>query len=113
MRMTTADEAAKEAMAQGLRNAREEWRNCAQDALRWHAQRGSPFTSSEVRQSMPFDVWTRDTRAMGGLFKRASQAGLIRPTGRWVNTGNVASHGRPEREWEGVPGVSQHGHLWL
>lgn len=89
-------------MQASYRGASREWLDAAWSSLGWKAWTGTPFTSSDVRMSLSVDVNTRDHRAIGPLIRKALRLKLIKPTGRWVGTESVVSHGRPEREWRGT-----------
>ena len=64
------------------------------------AQTGREFT--------PDDVWAagldrpQEPRALGPVMMRAAKAGLIVPTGRWVQSRQASQHATPVREWKGA-----------
>ena len=87
-------------MQQVEQNANAEWLKAAWKTVLRLAHTGEAFTSDKVflltRGS------THEPRAMGAVMRKASRSGIIKPTGRWVDTGRKVSHNRPMREWIGA-----------
>jgi hypothetical protein len=62
-----------------------------------------------ARSHLPFttdDLWDvvdapREPRAMGAVITRLARAGVIRKTGRYVQSSRRANHARPLCEWVG------------
>ena len=66
------------------------------------------FTSDDVWASIAHELAAMapnaEPRAIGAAFKRASDRGFIKSTGRWVKSKMAMCHGREKREW--TPTVS-------
>ncbi len=62
---------------------------------------GNPmgFTSDDVLKHEPRLERCPEKRVIGAAFNIARKQGIITPTGRYVASSRVASHGRPKREW--------------
>lgn len=81
-----------EAIARVDRNANDEWKQAADDAIRYVTSRGDAFTADEVwwRLEELGTVAPHEPRALGARLQAAKRAGLI------VNSGQVVMSKRPE-----------------
>jgi len=74
------------------------------EALQWVvavAAMEAEFTAGFVRDFATERGFTEapEPRAWGAVLKRAHAEGKIEPTSRFICTGRLKSHGRPERIW--------------
>lgn len=97
----TADQAKNEAIDRVEANASPQWLTAAYNVIVEIAMSGRSFTSDQV-----WDVLERtkvdaphEPRAMGVLFRRAVQEGLITATGQYVPSTRIVCHGNPKRCW--------------
>lgn len=81
-------------------HADEKWKAAADEAIRFAAGLGMPFTSEDVWALLAHLPAPHEPRAMGGAFKRAVKSKAIRATGSWRAGTRPESHGRPVMVWE-------------
>ena len=92
-----ARQAKEKAIAQVGAHANPDWNARACAAVLAVASRRLPFTTDHV--------WAtglekpREPRALGAVMRSLAVAGLIRPTGRWVDSAQVSRHNTSVREW--------------
>lgn len=89
-----------DAVNQAGLNANQQWIASAAQTVRKLAKLGQPFTTEQVWEQTK--GYTHEPRAMGHVVRAAAKAGIIKPTGRWIETVRVIAHHRPMREWIGV-----------
>jgi hypothetical protein len=100
---TKAAEKRDAAVAQGLRAAHEEWKKAALAAIYGCAKRYKCFTTDQVEELLEYyGVSTHDTRALGGLMKRAEGHGWIEITDRTRPSRMPRNHRRPKRLWNSL-----------
>lgn len=81
--------------------ADEEWKREAEYQLDMQILKGGYFTANDVRNSIPPEYVTRDTRALGGIMRRAANAGSIRKVGI-TQARNASQHKGYVTLWEVV-----------
>jgi hypothetical protein len=94
-----AELAKDEAMARVYDNADPRWINLTKRAIKNLCQERMFFSSDDVWARVPP---CREPRALGPILKKACNAGLCKPTGRYVNSKRVECHGRPILVYESL-----------
>ena len=93
-------EARDEALERVAAAMLEAWYDKAAAVVEHLAKAGVPFTSDDVWETgLPKP---KEPRALGVVFKRAHDSGLIVPTGQWQLTSQTLRHAAPIRVWKGV-----------
>lgn len=77
------------------------WHVAAHKALAQLANEGEPFTAHDFRELLG-DAKPHHPNTIGSLFRQARKDGLIRPTGRFVESPTPSRHAAAVREWVGV-----------
>jgi hypothetical protein len=94
-----------EALERVERNADDEWKQAAIDAVRWLAQRRTAFTTDAVWHVMRRDyqdAHTHEPRALGATMRKAAGLGLVEPTDEHRLSTNPDCHRRPKRVWRSL-----------
>ena len=95
-------QARDEALVRVDRNAHEEWKDAALEAVYQAARVNRKFIVDEVWRYMPSSVNTHDLRAMGPVMRRAIKAGWISSTDEYINSSRVTAHKNPRRIWQSL-----------
>lgn len=77
------------------------WDVAAQQALTQLANTGEPFTAHDFRDLLG-DAKPHHPNTIGSFFRIARKDGLIRPTGRFIESPTPSRHAAAVREWVGV-----------
>ena len=91
-----------EAMVRVERNAHEEWKDVALEAVYQAALVNGKFIVDEVWRYMPPDVSTHELRAMGAVMKKAAKAGWIIGTGEYRPSAKVTTHKGLRHVWRSL-----------
>jgi hypothetical protein len=92
-------EVTDEAIARGITNANELWKEKAIECLERVARERKFLTIDNVRDLVDkYNVHTHDKRAWGGIMKKGKSLGLIEPTG--MEQPNKTGHGIPMQVWK-------------
>ena len=99
---SASEEARDEAIQKADDNADEEWKDAAERVVRRLSLCVHEFTTDDVWRELIAWGWEmpRESRAMGGIMRRAEKKGWVKPTMRFENSSRVACHRRPLRVWE-------------
>lgn len=93
-------ETKEEALARVERNADAAWYEAAREACLSVAQMRPTFTSDDIWKTLEWrGVATHEPKAMGAVLNGLARAGLIRKTGRYVQTTRPQAHKRDIAEW--------------
>ena len=84
------------------RNAHEEWKDAALEAVYQAALVNRKFIVDEVWRYMPPDVSTHELRAMGAVMKKAAKAGWIIGTGEYEPSAKVSTHKGLRHVWQSL-----------
>jgi len=95
-------QARDEAMVRVERNAHEEWKDVALEAVYQAALVNGKFIVDEVWRYMPPDVSTHELRAMGAVMKKAAKAGWIIGTGEYEPSAKVSTHKGLRHVWRSL-----------
>ena len=95
-------QARDEAMVRVERNAHEEWKDVALEAVYQAALVNGKFIVDEVWRYMPPDVSTHELRAMGAVMKKAAKAGWITGTGEYRPSAKVTTHKGLRHVWRSL-----------
>lgn len=80
----------------------EKWRSAAEDRIDTLARRGNPFTSEDVIRYLDYrGLETPNMCALGSMFRRRQNAGIIKPVG-WLTATRKERHHAPIRVWRGI-----------
>lgn len=93
-----AQEARDRAISQVEKN-RSEWLDLWKTSIHKVARKQEPFTSDNVLQFKTELEACPENRVAGAAFRALSAAGIIKPTGRYIESNRKKSHARPKREW--------------
>jgi hypothetical protein len=99
---TLAQQVADEAVERVDRNADDEWKARALDAVRFVASARPLFTTDAVWWVLGSDVQTHEPRAMGAVMRRAVKAGVCVPTDTYHRSTRAVNHARPLRVWRSL-----------
>lgn len=103
--MTLGDVLAQHGIDQAVNAASVDWLSAARTHLEALAYLGALFTSEDILDAVERQgLTTRDTRALGGVLRKAQRDGLIRPVG-WETAQRPTRHSAPVRRWAGAGGV--------
>lgn len=98
----TPEQAKRAAIRRVEENANQEFLDCAYRVLCDVARVRAEFSAKDVwdvYESDPTRPITHQPRAIGSVFVRASKAGIIRPTDRYVKSGRSSDHNQNLRVW--------------
>ena len=95
-------QARDEAMVRVERNAHEEWKDAALEAVYQAALVNKKFIVDEVWRYMPSDVSTHELRAMGAVMQKAVKAGWITGTGEYRSSAKVTTHKGLRHVWKSL-----------
>lgn len=82
-------------------NAKQEWKDEADQVVRSLCQTRQFFSADDVLERMT--TTTTDNRALGAVMQNAAKAGLCRATGQYVQSRLPQRHKRPVCLWESIP----------
>lgn len=77
------------------------WHVAAQKAMTQLAATGEPFTAHDFRELLG-DAKPHHPNTIGSFFRHARKDGLIKPTGRFVESPTPSRHAAAVREWVGT-----------
>ena len=77
------------------------WDVAAQKAMTQLASTGEPFTAHDFRELLG-DAKPHHPNTIGSFFRHARADGLIRPTGRFIESPTPSRHAAAVREWVGT-----------
>lgn len=104
-----AEPTGKTLKEEGMAQAREagdvqRWRVAFGEAVTMLARRGEPFTSEDVTEIVGLPRETKQNRnsAVGAMMNGYASRGIIRKTGRRVQSRHPQSHAREILEWMGT-----------
>lgn len=89
----------REEAIERVRKGKDEYIVLASAALARLAATREAFTSDAVVSIV--GKHEDEGRVLGAVFQDAQRSGLIRPTGRWVKSRDLACNARDKREWVG------------
>lgn len=101
----TGTEAKREGMARALQPQElVRWREQFREAVTMWAERGVPFTSEDITDTigLPRGIAQNKNNAVGAMMNGMAVRGIIRKTGRRVQSTRSHSHAREILEWVGV-----------
>lgn len=84
-----------------------EWKRRFDDAARYLASTGAPFTSEDVTSitGLPRNTGTNANNAVGAMMNALARKGVIRKTGERKPSRRPSSHGAELTAWRGTSSI--------